>query len=175
VDRAAIELSFVCNGVPVSVAASADRLLIDVLREDLGLTGTKLGCGTGDCGACTVLLDGLAGNACLVYASECQGLTVETVEAVAASQVGRRVVAEFSARGAVQCGICTPGFVVAAVATLEDLGVNPGREAVQEALAGNLCRCTGYEPIIEATLAAASKLSGKHVERISPPASPQAI
>lgn len=159
-DSAPTRLSFVCNGVPVEVTVPVDRLLIDVLREDLGLTGTKLGCGTGDCGACTVLLDGLASNSCLIYGSECQGLTVETVEAVARSPAGRSIVAEFSARGAVQCGICTPGFVVAAVAALEDLGADARRETVQEALAGNLCRCTGYEPIIEATLAVALELRG---------------
>jgi aerobic-type carbon monoxide dehydrogenase small subunit (CoxS/CutS family) len=146
--------TFSCNGVERPLAGAEGRLLIDVLRDDLGLTGTKLGCGTGDCGTCTVLLDGAPVNSCLVYAAECGGSSVETIEAVAASPRGRRVVEELVARGAVQCGICTPGIVVVAAALLER-SARPRREEIEVALAGNLCRCTGYLPIVAAVEAAA--------------------
>jgi carbon-monoxide dehydrogenase small subunit len=148
-----------CNGRTVTVSAPADRLLIDVLREQLDLTGTKLGCGTGDCGACTVLLDGAAVNACLVYIAECDGRTVDTIEGVAATPAGAVVVDAFVEQDAVQCGICTPGFVVSAAAALPALGRAPERAAVQDALAGNLCRCTGYQPIVSAVQHAARALT----------------
>lgn len=143
------------NGEAVRVHVEPDRLLLDLLREDLGLTGSKLGCGTGDCGACTVVLDGATVNACLVYAAECDGADVETVEGIAETEAGRCVAAAFAEHGAVQCGICTPGFLVSASAVLPALGPHPDRRAVEEALAGNLCRCTGYLPIIDAVRAAA--------------------
>jgi aerobic-type carbon monoxide dehydrogenase small subunit (CoxS/CutS family) len=146
--------TFCCNGVNRPLGGEGDRLLIDVLRDDLHLTGTKLGCGTGDCGACTVLLDGAPVNSCLVYAAECAGSSVETIESVAATPRGHRIVDALVAGGAVQCGICTPGIVVAAAALLER-GGHPGREEIEIALAGNLCRCTGYLPIIAAVEAAA--------------------
>jgi aerobic-type carbon monoxide dehydrogenase small subunit (CoxS/CutS family) len=146
--------TFSCNGVDRPLAAQEERLLIDVLRDDLHLTGTKLGCGTGDCGACTVLLDGAPVNSCLVYAAECADASVETIEAVAQSPRGWRIVDALVTNGAVQCGICTPGIVVAAVALLERVE-RPGREEIEVALAGNICRCTGYLPIIAAVEAAA--------------------
>ena len=146
--------TFSCNGVDRPLDDAEDRLLIEVLRDDLHLTGTKLGCGTGDCGACTVLLDGEPVNSCLVFAAECAGSAVETVEAVAASPRGRRIVEELVAYGGVQCGICTPGIVVAAAALLE-CKPRPRREEIEVALAGNLCRCTGYLPILAAVEAAA--------------------
>ena len=146
--------TFSCNGVERPLADARDRLLIEVLRDDLHLSGTKLGCGTGDCGACTVLLDGDPVNSCLVFAAECAGSAVETVEAVAASPRGRRIVEELVAHGGVQCGICTPGIVVVAAALLERTP-RPRRDEIEVALAGNLCRCTGYLPIVAALEAAA--------------------
>src|ERR1051326_7367073 len=107
-----MEAAFECNGETRPLGDPGGRLLIDLLRRDLGLTGTKLGCGTGDCGACTVLLDDQPVNSCLVYAAECEGARVETVEHVAESAVGREVVDRLLDAGAVQCGICTPGIVV---------------------------------------------------------------
>jgi len=154
-----VRVSFSCNDNDVDVSIEADRLLLDVLREDLDLTGAKLGCGTGDCGACTVLLDGRAVNACLVYAVECDGRSVVTPEGVGQTPLGRIIVEELVNRGGVQCGICTPGFLVAAAAALADRDRPPDREEIQVALAGNLCRCTGYVPIIEAVAAAAERTS----------------
>jgi aerobic-type carbon monoxide dehydrogenase small subunit (CoxS/CutS family) len=149
---------FVCNGATRELAEGDCRLLIEVLREDFGLTGTKLGCGTGDCGACTVLLDGTAVNSCLIYASECAGREVQTVEHVSSDGIGALVAAAFASAGAVQCGICTPGFVVAATEFLADGHSDCTRAELEEALSGNLCRCTGYLPIVDAVLDAASRV-----------------
>jgi aerobic-type carbon monoxide dehydrogenase small subunit (CoxS/CutS family) len=150
--------SFACNGATRELADGDCRLLIEVLREDFGLTGTKLGCGTGDCGACTVILDGEAVNACLVYASECAGREVQTIEHLASEGIGVLVADAFAAAGAVQCGICTPGFVVAATDFLAGCDGDCTRAEVEVALSGNLCRCTGYLPIVDAVLDAASRL-----------------
>ena len=155
----AVQISFDCNGERRDEPVPADRLLIDHLREDLGLTGAKLGCGTGDCGACTVLLDGAPVTACLVYAVECDGREVETIEGVRERRSGAALVEAFVARGAVQCGICTPGIVVAASALLEESEGEPGRDLITRSLAGNICRCTGYWPIIAAVEQAARTLA----------------
>jgi aerobic-type carbon monoxide dehydrogenase small subunit (CoxS/CutS family) len=150
--------SFVCNGMRRELVEGDCRLLIEVLREDFGLTGTKLGCGTGDCGACTVVLDGEAVNACLIYASECAGREVQTIEHVASNGIGALVAEAFASVGAVQCGICTPGFVVAATEFLAGGHDGCTRAEVEVALSGNLCRCTGYLPIVDAVLDVASRL-----------------
>lgn len=122
--------------------------LLDLLRERLGLAGTKEGCGEGECGACTVLMDGEPILSCLTPLFQCDGKTIETVEAVAKGRA-KDFVERFVATGGVQCGACTPGIVVSAWALLER-NPRPSRQEVQEALAGNLCRCTGYEGIYRA-------------------------
>ncbi len=156
-ERRAVEL--VCNGIPQTVVVRADRLLADALREELALTGTKVGCGTGDCGACTVLLDTRPVSSCLIFAVECAGASVETIEVVSSSPVGRVVVEEFVAAGAVQCGICTPGIVVMSSSLLRECNSPPDRTDVEQALVGNLCRCTGYLPIIDAVVRSGKRIS----------------
>jgi aerobic-type carbon monoxide dehydrogenase small subunit (CoxS/CutS family) len=146
------------NGSPFGLSGPADRLLIDVLREDMGLTGTKLGCGTGDCGACTILLDGYPVNSCLVYAIECVDQSVETIESVASTAIGQSLTRHMVASGAIQCGICTPGIVVMAADAIRRAKGLLSATDVKRALAGNLCRCTGYYPIIQATLAAGAEV-----------------
>ncbi len=147
-------LVFAVNGREVAVAAPPLRPLADVLREDLGLTGTKVGCGAGDCGACTVLLDGRQVCACLVPVGQVVGRSVETVEGLAADGTLDRLQRAFLAHGAAQCGICTPGMLMAAADLLRRVA-RPGEEEVRDALGGVLCRCTGYRKIVEAVLAAA--------------------
>ncbi len=149
---------FRCNGAEFRLDQAGDRVLADVLREDLGLTGTKIGCGTGDCGACTVLLDGSPVNSCLVYAVECAGSEVQTVEGVSHSGTGQVLAEELAAAGAVQCGICTSGLLVMAVSLLE-ADPAPDRAGIETALSGNLCRCTGYLAIVRAVEAAAGRLA----------------
>ena len=142
-------VNITCNGAAEALLVSPDTLLIDVLREELELTGTKLGCGTGDCGACTVLLDGEPVNACLVYAVECADHAIETIEGVARSDEGKIIIEQLVESGGVQCGICSPGFVVMAKALIAH-GAVQDRATIEAGLAGNLCRCTGYLPIIAA-------------------------
>jgi carbon-monoxide dehydrogenase small subunit len=145
--------SFLLNGQPAQADGHAMARLLDVLREQLGRTGTKEGCGEGECGACTVLLDGEPVLSCLVPLFQCEGRRIETVEAVAAggSAPLRETLERFIATGGVQCGACTPGIVVTLAALLER-NEAPTREQAREALAGNLCRCTGYEGILRALL-----------------------
>jgi carbon-monoxide dehydrogenase small subunit len=148
-------IEFACNGRPVLAQAEVEDTLADVLRDRLGLTGTKVGCGTGDCGACTVLLDGEAVCSCLVLAVRCGGREVTTVEGVVQTDLGRSLVDSFAEHHAVQCGICSPGLIVAAASLIEEAGGDLDRHSVEQGLAGNLCRCTGYQPIVAAVLAAA--------------------
>jgi carbon-monoxide dehydrogenase small subunit len=153
---------FSVNGDPVEVVAPGMRRLLDVLREDLALTGTKEGCGEGECGACTVLLDGAVVDSCLVPVCQVDGSAVETVEGLArpgglpadAARLNTLQSAFLEAGGA-QCGICTPGMLMAARAYI-DAGGGPDEDAIRESIAGNLCRCTGYTKIIEAIAIAAS-------------------
>lgn len=156
-------LRFTVNGEAVVVRARASWNLLRVLREELGLTGAKEGCGAGECGACTVLVDGAAVNACLFPALEAQGRSVLTIEGLAEPQGGggggrlHPIQQAFVDHGAVQCGFCTPGMVLSAKALL-DRTPEPDEAAIQTALAGNLCRCTGYTQIVEAVRAAAQTL-----------------
>ena len=140
------------NGAPVGADVPGSRRLLDVLREDLGLTGTKEGCGEGECGACSVLIDGEVVNSCLVAAGQVEGCDVLTVEGLANGGELSVLQRAFIERGAAQCGICTPGMLLAAHALLRD-NPRPSADAVRVALAGNLCRCTGYTKIIDAVLA----------------------
>ena len=149
------EIVFELNGEPVKIAASPTRRVIDLLREDLQLTGSKEGCGTGECGACSVLVDGQLRLACLMVAGQLEGRQLTTVEGLAATALGARVQEAFAQAGAVQCGYCTPGMEVAAVDLLQRQP-QPSRDEVRVALAGNLCRCTGYVKIVDAVCQAAN-------------------
>ena len=150
---------FLVNGAPAEVDAPGMRRLLDVLREDLGLTGTKEGCGEGECGACSVLLDGQVVDACLVPICQVEGRIVRTVEglSLAARERGALDTLQeaFLEHGAAQCGICTPGMLMAARAYL-DSGGDGDEGRIREAIAGNLCRCTGYTKIVEAIALIAS-------------------
>lgn len=142
------------NGERQSVDAAPLARLLDVLRGPLGLTGTKEGCGEGECGSCTVLLDGEPVNACLVPIAQCQGRGVTTVEGLAAGPDLSPVQSAFATEGGAQCGICTPGMLVSARALLAREAA-PSEGAIREAIAGNVCRCTGYQRIVESIRAAA--------------------
>jgi carbon-monoxide dehydrogenase small subunit len=150
-----MKTSFLLNGQPAEAEGHPMERLLDVLRERLGQTGTKEGCGEGECGACTVLLDGEPVLSCLVPLFQCEGRRIETVEAIAAAPAGpvRETLERFVATGGVQCGACTPGIAVTLAALLAR-NATPSREEAREALAGNLCRCTGYEGILRALLPA---------------------
>ncbi|MEO7117964.1 MAG: (2Fe-2S)-binding protein [Candidatus Limnocylindrales bacterium] len=148
------------NGEGVELAVPGMRRLLDALREDLGLTGTKEGCGEGECGACSVLVDGQVVDACLVPVCQVDGSDVRTVEGLAPSEHGRLSPLQeaFLDAGGAQCGICTPGMLMAARAFL-DSGAAATDDAIREAIAGNLCRCTGYTKIIESIALAAGRES----------------
>ena len=153
---------FSLNGQPVELKAPGMRRLLDALLEDLGLTGTKEGCGEGECGACSVLVDGAVVDACLVPLCQVQGARVETVEGLASEGRLNELQAAFLETGGAQCGICTPGMLMAGEALLaasasEAVGAPPTEDAIREAIAGNLCRCTGYTKIIEAIALAAER------------------
>ncbi len=151
------------NDVEFEVTAPGMRRLLDVLREELGLTGTKEGCGEGECGACTVLLDGEVVDSCLVPICQVDGRDVRTVEGLADTSQGAPILSPlqsaFLHAGGAQCGICTPGMLVAGQAFL-DSAAEPTEPAIREAIAGNLCRCTGYSKIIEAIVMAAGAQTG---------------
>ena len=145
-------ISFAVNGVPAQVSAHPMSRLLDVLREDLRLVGTKEGCGEGECGACSVFVDGVLVNSCLVPACQVAGARIETIEGMSAHPRLRVLQAAFVRDGGAQCGICTPGMLMTAWAYIKKGGaLEPG--AVRCALAGNLCRCTGYQHIVESVIA----------------------
>lgn len=145
------------NDKEYEIAVSPNRTLTQVLREDIGLLGTKEGCGIGDCGACTVILDGRPVNSCLVLAVQANGSRITTIEGVAEGQNLHPVQQAFIDHGAIQCGFCTPGMVLSAKSLLEK-NPRPTELEVREALSGNLCRCTGYQKIVEAVQAAAQTM-----------------
>ncbi len=145
------------NLEPAEFLCAPDETLLSALRNGLGLTGTKEGCGTGDCGACSVLLDDRLVASCLVLAAEAQGRSVTTIEGIASGTTLHPLQTAFLKEAALQCGICTPGFIVAAKALL-DVNPDPTEEQVRFWLAGNLCRCTGYDKIVRAVLDAAADM-----------------
>jgi carbon-monoxide dehydrogenase small subunit len=151
------------NGAPRSVDVPPMKRLIDVLREDLRLTGTKEGCGEGECGACSVIVDGEVINSCLTPVCQLQGAQVTTVERLARDGQLDWLQQSFLEYGGAQCGICTPGMLIAARALL-DANANPTRDEIKEAIAGNLCRCTGYVKIIDAIEQAAISLRSSREE-----------
>jgi carbon-monoxide dehydrogenase small subunit len=155
-----VNVRFTLNGKPAALDAPPAARLLDVLRGALGLTGTKEGCGEGECGSCTVLLDGAPVNACLVLFGQVEGRAVTTVEGLGDLAHLSPLQEAFVKEGGAQCGICTPGFLVSAEALLAAIP-QPGETDIREALAGNLCRCTGYQRIVEAVRAAAKERTSR--------------
>lgn len=159
-ERSKSHVGFRLNGEPVEAAFAPHKTLLEVLREDLGLTGTKHGCELGECGTCAVLVDGMPVLSCLFLGLECEGRSVETVEGMAGPGGLHPLQKAFADLGAAQCGYCTPGFLLTARALLEE-NRSPSLEQIKEALAGNLCRCTGYIKIFEAVDLAAAWMRGE--------------
>jgi carbon-monoxide dehydrogenase small subunit len=153
-----VQLAMALNGEAVEALVAPYKTLLEVLREDLALTGTKHGCELGECGACAVLVEGEPRLSCLVLALECQGKAIETVEGLADGAALHPLQTAFADLGAAQCGYCTPGILMTAKALLEH-EPNPSREHIKEAISGNLCRCTGYQQIFEAIEEAAKRMS----------------
>ena len=153
-------MRFDLNGEPCDVTFAPHKTLLEVLREDLGLTGTKHGCELGECGTCTVLMDGVPVLSCLVLGLACAGRQVKTIEGMAEGPRLHPLQEAFAEVGAAQCGYCTPAFLLAAEALLA-ANPNPAREEIKQALAGNLCRCTGYIKIYEAVELAAARMRGE--------------
>lgn len=142
-------VAFTLNGSTVATEVRDDRRVIDLLREDLGLTGTKEGCGTGECGACTVLVNGEPKLSCLMLVAQLEGSVVETVEGLEQTEEGQGLMTAFAEEGAVQCGYCIPGMEMASLALVRS-GEALSRERIRQGLSGNLCRCTGYVKIVDA-------------------------
>jgi carbon-monoxide dehydrogenase small subunit len=149
-------LTLTVNDERCELEVAANRTLLDVLREDLGLTGTKQGCGNGECGACTVLLEGEPVNACLILAVQANGKSVVTVEGLSKDGGLHPIQEAFINHGAIQCGFCTPGMILSVKALL-DRNPEPKEVEIREALTGNFCRCTGYQKIVEAVQSLAGK------------------
>jgi aerobic carbon-monoxide dehydrogenase small subunit len=154
----AILIETTINGDTIEYACQPDESLLDVLRNRVGLTGAKEGCGTGDCGACSVIVDGRLVCSCLVLGAEMTGKKVETIEGMADGDKLHPLQRQFIDHAALQCGICTPGFLIAAKALLKK-NPNPSEEEIRYGLAGNLCRCTGYDKIVRAVQAAAAEMT----------------
>jgi carbon-monoxide dehydrogenase small subunit len=156
-----IQLSL--NGKGISMEVPNHRLLLDLLRDEIGLTGTKEGCGTGDCGACTVYLDGKPVNSCLVLSGELDGSDIVTIEGLKIGPELHPVQKAFIQDGGAQCGYCTPGMLMMSKALLDE-NPNPTEEEIRFALSGNLCRCTGYAKIVQAVQDAAAMLRNRNVQ-----------
>jgi len=160
-----VHLSLHVNGEVQEVAFAPHKTLLEVLREDMGLTGTKHGCELGECGACTVIVDGDPVLSCLVLGLECEGREITTVEGIATAAGPHPLQTAFADLNAAQCGYCTPGVLCASKALLDD-NASPSREEIKQALAGNLCRCTGYLKIFEAVERAGAELRGEELPPI---------
>lgn len=152
-----IKVSFKVNNNYATVETEHTKRLLDVLRDDLGLTGTKEGCGIGECGACTVVMNGRAVNSCLVMAGQVEGAEIFTIEGMEKNKIGRLLQEKFISEGAIQCGYCTPGMVMSSYGLLSQQP-DPSEEEIKVSISGNLCRCTGYVPIVNAVKAAAKGL-----------------
>jgi carbon-monoxide dehydrogenase small subunit len=157
-----LHVEAVVNGEPVEFLCAPDETLLSAIRNGLGLTGTKEGCGTGDCGACSVIVNDRLVASCLVLAAEAQGRPITTIEGIASGTTLHPLQTAFLKEAALQCGVCTPGFIVAAKALL-DANAEPSEEQVRYWLAGNLCRCTGYDKIVRAVLDAAAEMRSARV------------
>ena len=153
-----ISVNFIINEKPVCLMIKPYARLLDVIREELMLTGTKEGCGIGECGACTVIADGVTINSCLALAASMEGKHITTIEGVARDGELHPIQEAFVRHNAIQCGFCTPGLVLSAK-TLLDANPNPTRDEIKMAISGNLCRCTGYRQVIEAIEDAAQNIS----------------
>jgi aerobic carbon-monoxide dehydrogenase small subunit len=151
-----MNIEFILNGKKTRIDVAADRRVVDILREDFGLTGTKESCGTGECGACTILVDGESRLSCLMLAVQLQDRDITTIEGLAGEGRPHPLQEAFIAHGAVQCGFCTPGMILTSAALLKQ-NRSPDRREIREALSGNLCRCTGYQKIVDAVAAAAGR------------------
>lgn len=158
-----MQIQFELNGRKVDLEVRPDRRVVDLLRQDLGLTGTKEGCGAGECGACTVLIDGDARLSCLMLAAQLDGRSVTTIEGLCQDGTLHPVQDAFVEHGAVQCGFCSPGMVLTAVDLLQRHAA-PNRQQIRQGLSGNLCRCTGYVKIVDAVEAAARVMRDKGSE-----------
>jgi carbon-monoxide dehydrogenase small subunit len=156
------KIQFTLNGKSAALEVPNHRLLLDLLRDEIGLTGTKEGCGTGDCGACTVLLNGKPVNSCLVLSGELDGTDIVTIEGLKIGPELHPVQKAFIQDGGAQCGYCTPGMLMMSKALLDE-NQNPTEEEIRFALSGNLCRCTGYAKIIQAVQDAAAEIRAKRV------------
>ena len=155
------QVRLLVNGTPYELDVEAWETLVDVLRNDLGLTGTKEGCGIGECGACTVIMDGKTVNSCLVLAAEADGKQIITIEGLAEGEELYPVQQAFVEQGGLQCGFCTPGMIIATKALLDE-NPDPTEEDIKWALSGNICRCGNYNLITKSVLAAAEKMRGEN-------------
>ena len=152
-----MKISFMLNGKRIWIDSPPDRRVVDLLREDLHLTGTKEGCGAGECGACTILVDGKSRLSCLMLAPQLEGHRVTTIEGVSSEKGLHPLQEAFIEFGAVQCGFCMPGMILAATDLLRR-NAEPTRKEIREGMSGNLCRCTGYQKIVDAVEAATRKI-----------------
>lgn len=154
------QIKLTVNGTSYELSVQPWEALVEVIRDNLGLTGTKEGCGLGECGACTVIMDGKTVNSCLVLAVEADGKQITTIEGLADGDKLHPIQEAFVEHGGLQCGFCTPGMIMSAKALLDE-NPNPTEEEIRRGIAGNLCRCTGYTKIIESIKAAAKNMGGK--------------
>ena len=152
-----MKVTFILNGKQVTLQTEPNRRLVDILREDLSLTGTKEGCSIGECGACTVVVDGKAVNSCLILAPQVEGANVISIEGLAQGKSLHILQESFLKSGAVQCGFCTPGMILSAYALLSE-NHDPTEHEINVAISGNLCRCTGYKQIVDAVQMAAAQM-----------------
>ncbi len=161
------DITLTVNGEERTASVPPETTLLKMLREDLNLTGTKLGCDVGDCGACTVLVDGIAVNSCLMLAGQANGKKIETIEGLSTLEEYHPIQKAFEEVAALQCGFCGPGMIMSTKAMI-DQGDDLSKQDIRDALSGNLCRCTGYTKIIDGVINAYEEITGKKVPEISP-------